>query len=181
MGGHIGNDLAWSLYTVISTPGSYTVQDFILHALCPVDKARCFRLKHMPLNGVSCIIAEHTYIFVKKLYITFQSRSCAVLHGCHISRPWFAVDQDFSLSVNSIEFSSDAVHKLHVKKSHKVETESVNMIFPYPVNHRIQNISGTHRTLACHIVSTGRAIGNLSVFVCAEIIPGHCTIQVIIQ
>ena len=71
MGRHIGNDLTWSLYLIFSAPGSYTVQDFILDSVCTVDKSRDFRLKHMPLDGVSCVVTEHPHIFVKKLYITF--------------------------------------------------------------------------------------------------------------
>ena len=62
------------------------------------------------------------------------------------------------LWVDSIEFTTNIIHRLNVMHTHKVYTETVNMIFIYPILHRFQHILAHQRALTCCLITTPCAI-----------------------
>src|SRR5699024_3361889 len=82
-----------------------------------------------------------------------------------------------AFSVPAVKLSADPVHQIHIQKSHQIETESVDMVFLRPVEHRLQNKLRTHLPLACHIIPAGGAVGYSSVVEHAVKIPGRSPLK----
>ena len=99
--------------------------------------------------GVTDIVAERSHL-VKHVCIGFESDLI-----CRISRsrcsPSFAVDHD--IRVDGMETLADEVHGLDIMDCHKVETETVDMIFVHPPFERLDHVFAEHLLLGSGLVA----------------------------
>ena len=175
MGRHIRDHLRWCFHfrLLLSAPGFHRGQDLLFQIFPSICKSRFFCLKDRTFDGISRIVRKHPYLFIQKMDMCFIRQESISFHSRFIRSPRLSKNQLFPGSIAGIQFLSNPVHQLHIQKSHQVKAESIHMVLFGPVQHRLQNVFGTHCLLTCHIISTGRSIGNTAVFPHPVEIPRH--------
>ena len=89
----------------------------------------------MTLDSIADIIGEHGYA-LHLGYIFFQGAAFGGQRGVS-GGPAFAIYEDRRIDL--LEFGGDTIHRLGVMDSHKIETETVDMVFVGPVFHRVDD------------------------------------------
>ena len=80
--------------------------------------------------------------------------------------------------VDFVEFLADEVHGLDVVDAHEVETETVDVVFVHPVQHRLYHKLAHEGFLACCLVAAAGTIRHLAVGRHAEVIAGVGEVEV---
>ena len=152
-------------------------EDILLPPRPAVDKAGGALYKGIPFDGVPGQVAENAHIGVEQGQRVFQHRARARLHGGLPRPPGFAVHQLFAGAEGGVQLSANSVHQLHRQQAHEVEAEAVDVVFPGPVQHGIDNVIVHHGPACGDIVSAGGAVGQRAVLVPAVIISRGAALQ----
>src|SRR5699024_8096805 len=137
-----------------------------------VDKAGALGVEDVALDQVPGGVAEGSDVLVQGGQGPLASRLGPPVHGAAVGAPGLAEEDLFPFAVFAVQSGADALHQLGVQQGHQVEAEAVHVVFPGPVQHRLEDIPGAHAPLRGQVVAAARAVGGAAVGVLAVEVPG---------
>ena len=137
---------------VLSNSTGQSLDDsIIIEFTCNVTKLES--TKFSTLDCISKVIIECTVTIAKCTFTCFNS---AVYYSRSSASPWFTVNK--YVLVDCIQFIIDFPHCICFKTTHKVKTESVNMVVVHPVLEGINNVFSCHYMICSKFITTSRTI-----------------------
>ena len=101
-------------------------------------------------------------------------RICRILGsvGC----PTFSINTDGR--INLVHSFPDLIHGFNIMHSHQVKTETVNMIFFYPIKNGLYHKLAHHRAFTCRLITASGTICQCPVFFLTIKITGNSTFKI---
>ena len=131
------------------------------------------------LDCITDCIIKRTDAVAQLLEIFLTCQYCAfVTIGCHI--PCLTVHKNLTAAavcIKIVKCGTNWIHSCYIMKSHKVEAETVNVIFACPICNGINHILSEHKMFTCCIVWTARTVWESSVIVHSVVIIRNCSLK----
>ena len=142
----------YSHLRVLNSSGD-SEMDILLVAGNPIHKT-CVLTSERTTDCITDIVAERTDP-VKHMGIDLQSNLLCRICRSHCC-PTLAVDDN--RRIDCMETFANLVHCVNIVDCHKVETETVDMVFLHPPFERFDHVFAEHGLLRCCFITAARAV-----------------------
>ena len=154
-------------------PSGDTLTEVFGREIAAVDKAFVLGVHQPAFDGVSGVVAKSADMGIQFADMVFRAERRAGADCTFGSAPRLAVNQLFSPTKTLIQRKLDAIHQFGIQKSHQIESETVDMVFFCPIEHRIHDIAGTHAALTGQFVAAAGTVGGSAILILTVIVPGN--------
>ena len=137
--------------------------------------ARLPGIEAATLDGIPGVVAKDADALVQHVQVVLVG--LVPVQGAAAALPRLTVHQNIPPAGQLVQFSPEEVHGLHVIQAHQVKPEAVDVIFPCPVEHRINEIAPGHGPLGGKLVAAAAAVGKAAVRVLPEKVVRHGIVQ----